>query len=218
MKRVLEPELMDDTEQVLAYAQADFSASNQAFVDRVAAQFPGRLRRVLDIGCGPGDVVIRLARTLPEVRVTAVDGSPNMLAYARQAVAAAGLAGQITLRRGRVPGLQLGGAAFDTIMSKDLLHHLHDPLVLWQEIRRLGTVGTAVFVMDLFRPATPQRAREIVENAADDEAPILKADFFNSLCAAFTPDEVTAQLREANLPLRVETTSERHMAIYGHLE
>ena len=34
MPRVLEPELMDDPEQALAYARADFEKENQGFVDR----------------------------------------------------------------------------------------------------------------------------------------------------------------------------------------
>jgi hypothetical protein len=34
MDRILEPELMDDSAQVEAYARADFSEVNQGFVDR----------------------------------------------------------------------------------------------------------------------------------------------------------------------------------------
>lgn len=34
MDRVLEPEVMEEDAQVLAYAQADFAEENQGFVDR----------------------------------------------------------------------------------------------------------------------------------------------------------------------------------------
>ena len=40
MKRVLEPELMDDAAQARAYAKADFSEENQGFVDRFRDYFP----------------------------------------------------------------------------------------------------------------------------------------------------------------------------------
>ena len=40
MKRVLEPELMDDAAQARAYAKADFSEENQGFVDRFREYFP----------------------------------------------------------------------------------------------------------------------------------------------------------------------------------
>ena len=66
MERILEPELMDDEQQSVAYAQADFSTSNQFFVDSLVRDFPTSLREVVDIGCGPADVVIRLARAAPD--------------------------------------------------------------------------------------------------------------------------------------------------------
>ena len=40
MDRVLEPELMDEESQVLAYAQADFADENQGFVDHFLEYFP----------------------------------------------------------------------------------------------------------------------------------------------------------------------------------
>lgn len=40
MKRTLEPELMDDVAQALAYAKADFTEENQGFVDRFREYFP----------------------------------------------------------------------------------------------------------------------------------------------------------------------------------
>jgi len=133
MKRVLEPEVMDDEEQASAYAQADFSSSNQMFVDGFLADCdPG----VLDIGCGPADIPIRLVRGRPSVHITAVDASDAMVHLAQEAVQQAGLTRQIALVKGCVPGLSLADAAFDAIVSKDLLHHLPDPLVLWEGRQR----------------------------------------------------------------------------------
>jgi ubiquinone/menaquinone biosynthesis C-methylase UbiE len=215
MNRVLEPELMDDERQSVAYAKADFSASNQFFVDSLIRDFPGHLRRALDIGCGPGDVVLRLARTAPDVHITAIDGSAPMIALARDAVRAAGLDGRITLVQGYLPGVLLESTAFDAVLSKDLLHHLPDPAVLWKEITRLGRPGAAVYVMDLVRPETPDAARRIVDDVAAGEDPILREDFYNSLCAAFTLDEVRGQLIDAGLALRVAQVSDRHMVVKG---
>jgi len=44
---------------------------------------------------------------------------------------------------------------------------------------------------------------------------IVKQDFFNSLCAAFTVEEVRAQLADAGLDLEVSRVSNRHMWIHG---
>jgi len=64
MERRPEPELMDDEQQSIAYAQADFSTSNQLYVDSLVRDFPTHLGSVVDIGCGPADVVIRLAKAV----------------------------------------------------------------------------------------------------------------------------------------------------------
>jgi ubiquinone/menaquinone biosynthesis C-methylase UbiE len=217
MQRILEPELMDGELQSIAYAKADFSTSNQRYVDQLTADFPHHLRTVLDIGCGPADVLIRLARANPDIRITAIDGSDQMIKLAQQAVKAAGLVQQITLTQGYIPGLPFEEHSYDAILSKDLLHHLPDPSVLWQEAQRLGKSGAAIYVMDLYRPATPDDAMRIVEAVAANEDPILKQDFYNSLCAAFTVEEVKKQLRIAHLNLQVTQISDRHMLIKGIL-
>jgi len=72
--------------------------------------------------------------------------------------------------------------------------------------------------MDLIRPDSQLEARQIVERVAANEHPVLKEDFYNSLCAAFTVNEVRSQLKSAGLPLAVEQVTERHMNIKGLLE
>ena len=215
MERVLEPELMDDERQSIAYARADFSSSNQFFVDGVINEFPRPLRTAVDIGCGPGDVMIRLARALPDLRITAIDASAPMITLARGAVMTAGLSDRIELVQRYVPGVALKAHSFDAVLSKDLLHHVPDPSVLWKEIARLGRPGAVVYVMDLVRPATPEEARRIVDRVAAREDPILREDFFNSLCAAFTVDELREQVAAAGLDLEVRQASDRHALISG---
>ena len=219
MNRVLEPELMTDPEQAQAYAAADFAAVNQAFVDRFRALFPGLTRgHVVDLGCGPADIPIRLCRALPEITVTGVDGSEAMLAPGRSAVTAAGLAGRIRLLCARLPGVERPSAGYDAIVSNSLLHHLPRPDALWQEVGRLGGLGAAVLVTDLHRPESVERAHDIVETYSGGEPEVLKRDFFHSLCAAFTLAEVREQLARGGLAtLRAEMISDRHWAAWGVL-
>jgi ubiquinone/menaquinone biosynthesis C-methylase UbiE len=217
MKRTLAPALMTDEARARAYAQADFAKSNQWFVDQLVADFAPGLRHAVDLGCGPADVLIRLAAALPEACITGVDGSATMIVLASAAVTAAGLEPRIKLIEGRIPGTLSDNHAYDAVLSKDALHHLPDPMVLWTEARRLGKLGAAVFVMDLIRPRTESAARRIVEQVAQHEEPILKDDFFSSLCAALTVAEVEKQLQAAGLDLAVHQVSERHMLAKGRL-
>jgi len=215
MERVLESELMDDELQSIAYARADFSASNQFFVDGFINDFPQRLRTAVDIGCGPGDVMIRLARALPDLHITAIDASAPMIALARGAVMTEGASDRIELVQGYVPGVALQAHSFDAVLSKDLLHHVPDPSVLWKEVARLGRPGAVVYVMDLVRPPTREEAHRIVDRVAAREDPILREDFYNSLCAAFTVDELREQVAAAGLDLEVRQASDRHALISG---
>ena len=217
MDRILEPEIMDGQAEADAYARADFADSNQWYADHFTAEYPAHLREVVDLGCGPADVPLRIARLAQHVRITAVDGSDAMLGFAREAVNAAKLSDRITLHLGRLPGLALPEHHFDAVLSKDMLHHLPDPQSLWSEVQRLARPGAAVYVMDLVRPDSPRAARDIVERVAAHEHPVLKEDFYNSLCAAFTLSEVRGQLASAGLPLTVEQATERHMSIKGVL-
>jgi cyclopropane fatty-acyl-phospholipid synthase-like methyltransferase len=218
MDRALEPELMDDPEQSLAYAKADFEEENQGFVDRFLECFPDiKAGHVLDLGCGPADIPIRLARALPECRITGVDGSAPMIALGRDAVRAAGLADRITLRCERFQDTALAERA-DAVISNSLLHHVPNALQFWYAVRTLASPGAAVLVMDLLRPDSPEAAQAIVDKYAAAEPAILRRDFYNSLLAAFTDDEVAAQLTEMNLSrLLIDVSDDCHWIVGGRL-
>ena len=180
MKRISELELMEDPEQALAYARADFSEPHQMFMDCLARHFPDLTpHRVLDLGCGPADIILRFGRAYPSCELTGVDGAEAMLALGKEAVKQAGMEGRINLVLGRLPGASLPFQAFDTVISNSLLHHLSDPMALWEAIKAHARPGAAVFVMDLVRPETRAQARSLVEENAGGEPEILKRDFFN---------------------------------------
>lgn len=215
MDRVLEPEIMDGQAEAAAYARADFSSSNSWYVEHLLRHLARPPEQIVDLGCGPADIALRLVRALSGAHVTAVDGSAAMLDLARTAIRKAAMGRRITLHLGRLPDASLPEQHFDAVLSKDMLHHLPDPQVLWREARRLARPGATLFVMDLVRPTSTLEAREIVERVAPNEDALLKEDFFNSLCAAFTVAEVRAQLEVAGLPLKVHEVSDRHMLISG---
>jgi hypothetical protein len=75
----------------------------------------------------------------------------------------------------------------------------------------------AIYVMDLYRPNSREDAKKIVESVSGNEPEVLKRDFYNSLLAAFTVDEIRDHLESASLPLNVEKVSERHLLIHGLL-
>ncbi len=240
MERIPEPELMDDPAQARAYAEADFAEPHDAFVRYFGERFADHQpRRVLDLGCGPADVTIRFARAYTDCTILGVDGAQAMLDLGRAAIDRARLADRITLVHARLPDFpsplalshqgERGSDSvasrrpyqperFDTVISNSLLHHLHDPLALWETVRSHAAPGAAVFVMDLVRPDSREDAARLTEEHARGEPEILRRDFYNSLLAAFRPEEVRDQLVHAGFAgLHIETVSDRHMVVYGGL-
>ncbi len=210
---------MEDESQGLAYAQADFSGPNKQFLNLFAKLFPdfAGTGRVLDLGCGPADILVRFVRHYPGCRCLGIDGAQAMLAPAQERVKQEQLKACIDLRCCCLP-LSAETGQFEVILSNSLLHHLHNPDVLWQTLFDCSLPDTSVLLMDLFRPATPEAARKIVTTYAGEEPEILQADFYNSLLAAFRVDEVRRQLTAAGLNLNCSEVSDRHLAIWGIME
>ena len=219
MQRTPEPELMLDPAQARAYAEADFAAPNAAFVEAVLGHFPeldGHLD-VIDLGCGPGDILIRLARLRPNWQLLGLDGSGAMLDAGMDAILESGRESQITLLQAMLGDESLPKGSAGLVISNSLLHHLADPSSLWSELRRLGAPGAAVLVQDLRRPESAAAVEALVEQYASGEPEVLRADFRASLHAAYTVDELRAQLACAGLALQVAETSDRHLQVWGHL-
>jgi ubiquinone/menaquinone biosynthesis C-methylase UbiE len=165
MTRVPEMEVMDDEGEVEAYssaaAQTYLEAIDRSFVDHVARLYGGRepAGAALDVGCGPGQITIMLAKRWPAVRWVGLDAAPAMLAQGRKDAAAAGI-GSIDFQTFRV-GPEGGGrlpyedAGFDLVICNSVLHHLADPLQSLDEMARVLKPGGAFLLRDLARPAAP---------------------------------------------------------------
>jgi SAM-dependent methyltransferase len=222
MERIVEPELMDDPLQARAYAEADFDRSDQAFVERFLAlwgpPFPslrppgagwGPGEAIVDLGCGPGNISFRLATALPQARVVGLDGAATMVALAQER-RQRHLGDWPRLRfeqlRLPLPGTSWAGVdpvaalggPFAAVVSNSLLHHLHDPLVLWRAVSQLAAPGATVYIKDLRRPASAAAADDLTERHAAGAPAVLRRDFRASLAAAFTASEVQAQLAQAS--------------------
>ena len=221
MQRILEPELMNEEKQSQAYAQANFEEPNLYFLslfqETFGQQFDGH---ILDLGCGNADITLRFAKAYPDCLIDGIDGSESMLKYGHQALSQESLAVQkrVKLIAGIVPNLKLPQLHYEAVISNSVLHHFHNPSVFWQFIKSYGVDGTKIFIGDLFRPSSPEKARSIVELYARDEPEILKRDFYNSLLAAFEIAEIQEQLKSTYLDnLSVTQISDRHVVIAGLL-
>ncbi len=218
MKRVIEPELMAEREQVEAYGNADFEEPHSNFINLLEEYCPqiADTQTVLDLGSGAGDILLRFAQAYPHASIDAVDGSSAMLEFAESLLDGyPGVRNRITLIYSLLWDFR-STKNYNLIMSNSLLHHLHDPSHFWDKIEELSGPGTRIFIMDLLRPASVEGARELVRMYVSQEPEILRRDFYNSLLAAFTIDEVREQIAETGLGnLETKQISDRHFIVFG---
>ena len=220
MDRIPEPELMLDWDQVRAYASVDFEEPHSRFITLLQEKLPGLPTggRALDLGCGSGDIALRFARAFPAWSVDAVDGSRAMLDCARQAADESGLTERIRFLERVLPRDSLPAEDYDLLFSNALLHHLADAATLWSSVRACSHSTSAVFIMDLLRPANRADARALVDRYAKGEPDVFRTDFYNSLLAAYRPREVLELLDQSSLAnLELEVVSDRHWIVWGYV-
>jgi ubiquinone/menaquinone biosynthesis C-methylase UbiE len=214
MDRKPEPEWMDDPEEARAYAEADFAEVNAAFVTRLLEVAPGPSAiRTLDLGCGPGDIALRVRQARPGWDVVGLDASAAMLRHARKN-AGPDIAPHWVIADAR--GVPFPDHTFSLVFSNSILHHVAEPAELWSEVRRLAKPGTPIFFRDLMRPASEAEAHRLVQQYAGKESALLQEEFYRSFLAAYTVKEVWQQLVDSGLgTLRVAAATDRHLDIWG---
>ncbi len=111
---------------------------------------------VLDVGTGPGRLVVEIARRRPDLRITGLDLSRTMLALARRNFARAGLRG-VELRLSDVADLPFPSGSFDLVVSTSSFHHWRDPVRGLKECIRVIAPGGSCLIYELRRDA-PLRA------------------------------------------------------------
>ncbi|MDE3109291.1 MAG: class I SAM-dependent methyltransferase [Acidobacteriota bacterium] len=158
-QRIPEPEVMDDSGEVEAYS----SAAAQSYLDQIDNTFVARAVRLvnrrergraLDVGTGPGQIVVKLARQLTRWKFAAVDRSSHMIAEGVANLAAAGpeLAGRVEFQIADANALPFPDATFDLVVCNSVLHHMFEPERLLAEIARVAKPRGAVLLRDLRRP------------------------------------------------------------------
>lgn len=98
-------------------------------------------QQVLDVGCGSGELLLALARTVPGATLTGLDPDGIALGRAARKAAAAGFG--LTLIRGYADNLGLDDASVDHVVSTLAVHHLDD-------------AGRTQFAAEAFRVLRPE--------------------------------------------------------------
>ena len=99
--------------------------------------------RVLDVGCGTGELLSRLAAKYPEARLAGLDPVPEMLEMARRK-----LSDRVDLRVGWANELPWPDGTFDLVVSCNMFHYITHPVDAVREMERVLRPGGRIVITD----------------------------------------------------------------------
>jgi ubiquinone/menaquinone biosynthesis C-methylase UbiE len=108
----------------------------------------------VDLGCGPGHLVIKLAQVAPAFHVTGLDLSDEMLVRAERHALRTGLQERVAFKKGDAVQIPFPDASLELVVSTLSLHHWRDPVAVLNEIARVLRPGGSFLIFDLRRDMT----------------------------------------------------------------
>lgn len=149
----------------------------------VAARRRHRGGTIVDLGCGPGDLVVEIASRMKDVKIVGIDPSASMLLWAGRHASADG---RVRFVIGDAAELPFNDASVDVVVSTLSMHHWDDPAGAFAEIARVLTPDGFAFIYDLALLAyTPAEMAQIAAAAGLEAGDIVRERARGGLVASF---------------------------------
>lgn len=200
-----EPAVMDEPQGVKEYDE--FGTAGEVGTHTFAARGISRLLpkggTLLDLGCGSGRLIARLARARPDARIIGLDLSEAMLETGRDTLEQEGLSDRVELRRGDITTFDADlDDEVDVISCNFALHHMPTEDLaghcLEAIARARSSTGCAVWIYDFARLRHPGSWPALV-SMLNWPGPVVHSDAIESERAAFSAAELRTLLKGAGL-------------------
>jgi len=146
------------TRQAVPFSQSPSVSNQEALNFIVQSAGAGPADTVLDVACGPGLLVSAFARVVRHA--TGIDITPAMLEQARRAQQEQQLS-NVSWKQGDVTSLPYPDEHFSIVSCRFVFHHLEEPVVVLNEMKRVCKHGGKVVVADMAPP--PEKAAALDE-------------------------------------------------------
>ena len=155
----------------------------------------------VDLGCGPGYFVLEMAEQAPELHVTGIDLSNEMLAQAKGYAHGSAAKDRVIFMPGDAAKIPFPDRSVDLVASTLSLHHWRDPVIVLNEIARVLRPGGGYMIFDLRRDMSSPAYLLLwfATNFVVPAALYRINEPLNSRNAAYTPDEAAQLADQSNL-------------------
>ena len=191
---------MAGDEEVDAYNdeawKATFSGIDESFINRVLSLGVDK-GLVLDVGCGPGQIPIKLVKRNPNLKIFGIDLSEGMLLKAAQLSFNEHLEEKLVFQTGNAEDIPFDDNSFDMVLCNSLMHHASDPVKVLNEIDRVCKPEGTVLIRDLRRP--PFFIELFISYNGRHYKGLLKKLYEDSVRAAYSKKELCSILEQSGL-------------------
>ncbi len=155
-------------------------------VDRMLGRAP---QRVLDLGCGPGDLTYLLAHHYPSARVVGADFTRAMVVLGEGARHRRASRERVGFGVADALHLPFRTATFDLVTSAFLLRNLTDLSAGFREMARVLRPGGVLLALDITEPS-PAGYRNFFHAYFDRMMPLLGSAFGNEAAYRYLSDSL----------------------------
>lgn len=159
--------------------------------------------KVLDLGCGSGQLLLLIAQNFPDIEFVGIDLSENMLLEAEKIQKTKNIH-NVKFVKADMTQLseKFGLNTFDVVISTDALHHLPEVSYLYQTLKEVKKVlkndGRFSF-FDFDRVKTHLAMKLLVSVSNKNSGPLVLEDYYQSLMAAFNKEDFSKGILDAGL-------------------
>lgn len=187
-------------EQAIGLCAAELEASRQP------------VRRVLDLGSGPGVATALLALRFPRARVTAVDASSAMLDRARARAARLGVGSRVATQQLDLDRDLTGLDPSDLIWAAMAIHHAEDEVATLTRVRELMRPGALLCLLERAAPMSLRLAGDLGRPGIWDRLDAARLKWFEqaraTLPGAMSADRYPAMVAAAGYDVIIARTLE----------
>ena len=119
--------------------------------------------KLLDVGTGPGRLLIALGERTSALQLSGIDLSPSMVEKAKENIAAAGCPEDVDVRVGNANHIPFADNSFDIVVSSGSIHFWQEPIIGVNELYRVVKPGGYAVIYDIVRNTPYENIRDLAK-------------------------------------------------------